>query len=43
MKGCLSIDGKQNRRLNEENKRLKLKMEADAKDQEQWMANMVTA
>lgn len=34
---------KQNRRLNEENKRLKLKMAADAKDQEQWMANMVTA
>jgi len=33
---------KQNRRLNEENKRLKLKMAADAKDQEQRMANMVT-
>lgn len=34
---------KQNRRLNEENKRLKLKMTSDAKDQEQRMANMVTA
>lgn len=34
---------KQNRRLDEEIKRLKLKMAADAKDQEQRMVNMVTA
>ena len=34
---------KQQRRLNEENKRLKQKMAADAKDEEQRMANMVKA
>ena len=34
---------KQQRRLNEENKRLKQKMAADAKDEEQRMANIVKA